>query len=86
MLQEMARVMLHAKNLLYHFWAYAMNIFYHIHNRATIQPGTMFTHYELWRGRNPNDKYFHVFVSTCYIHVDQEQRQKLDLKSDEGIF
>ena len=64
-LQEMARVMLLAKDLPSHFWAEAVNTACHIHNRVTIRKGTSTTAYEIWRGRKPNVKYFHVFGAVC---------------------
>ena len=85
-LQEMARVMLLAKDLPSHFWAEAVNTACHIHNRVTIRKGTSATAYEIWRGRKPNVKYFHVFGAVCYILADRDYRQKFDPKSDEGIF
>jgi transposase InsO family protein len=66
-LQESARVLLHAKHLPYRFWAEAMNTACHIHNRVTLRTGTTTTLYELWKGRKPTVKYFHVFGSKCYI-------------------
>ncbi|MCI00728.1 copia protein, partial [Trifolium medium] len=44
------------------------------------------TLYELWKGRKPIVKYFHVFGSKCYILANREQRRKMDPKSDEGRF
>ena len=85
-LQEMARVMMLAQNIPTYFWAEALNTACHIHNRVTLRPGMSLTLYEIWRGRKPNVKYFHVFGSTCYILVDREPRRKLDPRSDEGIF
>ena len=85
-LREMARVMMLAKDIPPHFWAEALNTACHIHNRVTIRPGTSSTHYEIWRGRKPNVKYFHVFGSVCYILADRDPRRKFDPKSDEGIF
>jgi len=85
-LQESARVMLHAKNLPYHFWAKAVNTSYYIHNRVTQRAGTSYTIYELWKGTKPFVKYFHVFESKYYILVDREQMRYIDPKSDEGIF
>jgi len=85
-LQESARVMLHAKHLPYHFWAEAMNTTCHIHNRVTQRAGTTTTLYELWKGRKPTVKYFHVFGSKCYILSDRDYKRKMDSKSDEGIF
>lgn len=85
-LQESSRVILHTKNLLYHFWVEAMNIACYIHNHVTLRTGTPSTLYELWKGRKPIVKFFHVFGSQCYILVDREQRRKIDPKRDEGIF
>ncbi|XP_057444753.1 uncharacterized protein LOC130736999 [Lotus japonicus] len=48
--------------------------------------GTSATQYELWKGRKPTVKYFHVFGSKCYVLADREQRRKLDPKSDVGLF
>jgi hypothetical protein len=85
-IQECARVMLHSKKLPQHFWAEAMNTACYILNRVTLRAGTTKTLYELWKGRKPTIKYFHVFGSKCYILIDREQRRKMDPKSDEGIF
>ncbi|KAK2428718.1 putative mitochondrial protein [Trifolium repens] len=86
MIQESARVMLHAKNIPYHFWAEAMNTAFYVHNRVTLRKGTTSTVYELWKGRKPTVKHFHIFGSKCYILADREPRRKLDPKSDEGFF
>ncbi|MCI02766.1 retrovirus-related pol polyprotein from transposon tnt 1-94, partial [Trifolium medium] len=85
-LQESARVMLHAKKLPYTFWAEAMSTACYIHNRVTLRSGTTTTLYELWKGKKPTVKYFHVFGSKCYILADREPRRKMDPKSEEGIF
>jgi len=84
--QESTRVMLHVKHLPYRFWVEAMNTACHIHNRVTLRSGTSTTLYELWKGRKPTVKYFHVFGSKCYILSDRDYRRKMDPKSDEGIF
>jgi len=85
-LQESARVMLHAKHLPYHLWAEAMNTACHVHNRVTLRAGTATTLYELWKGRKPTVKYFHVFGSKCYILADRDYRRKMDPKRVEEIF
>lgn len=85
-LQESDRTMIHAKNLPYHVWVEAMNISCYIHNRVTLRKGTSTTLYEIWKGRKPTVKYFHVFGRKYYILADREQRRKMDLKSDEGKF
>jgi hypothetical protein len=85
-IQESARVMLHAKQMPYHFWAEAMSTACYIHNRVTIRKGTSCTLYEVWRGKKPNVSYFHIFGSKCYILLDRDPRRKLDPKGEEGIF
>ena len=44
------------------------------------------TPYELWKGRKPNEKYFRIFGSTCFILMDRENVGKFNSRSDEGIF
>ncbi|WJX25548.1 hypothetical protein P8452_14576 [Trifolium repens] len=85
-IQESARVMLHAKNIPYHFWAEAMNTACYVHNRVTLRKGTTSTLYELWKDRKPTVKHFHIFGSECFILADREPRRKLDPKSDKGFF
>ena len=63
-----------------------MNTACYIHNRVTLRIDTSATLYEIWKGRKPTVKYFHVFGSKCYILADREQRRKMDPKSDKGIF
>ncbi|TYK11091.1 copia-like retroelement pol polyprotein [Cucumis melo var. makuwa] len=46
-LQEMARMMIHAKHLPIYFWVEALNTACHIHNQASLCPGTIATPYEL---------------------------------------
>lgn len=77
---------MHATDIPLYFWAEVLNTACHIHNRVTLRPGTSLTHYEIWKGRKPNVKYFHVFGSVCFILADCDPRRKLDPKSDEGIF
>ncbi|KAA0065622.1 gag-pol polyprotein [Cucumis melo var. makuwa] len=85
-LQEMARVMIHAKHLPIQFWAEALNTACHIHNRVILRSGTTTTSYELWKGRKPNVKYFHIFGSMCFILSDRDHRRNWDSKFDHGIF
>ncbi|KAA0058241.1 gag-pol polyprotein [Cucumis melo var. makuwa] len=82
----MARVMIHAEHLPLNFWAEAVNTVCHIHDRITTRSGTAVTLYELWNGRKPNVKYFHVFGSTCYILANRDYHRKWDVKSKQGIF
>ncbi|KAA0048266.1 gag-pol polyprotein [Cucumis melo var. makuwa] len=82
----MARVMIHVKGLPLNFWTEAVNTACHIHNRVTSRSGTTVTLYELWKGRKPNVKYFHVFGSICNILANKEYHRKWDVKSEQGIF
>jgi transposase InsO family protein len=62
-IQEMARVMIHSKNLAQHFWGEAVNTTCHIINRVYLRPETNKTSYEIWRGKKPTVKYFKTFGS-----------------------
>jgi len=64
-IQELARVIIHSKNLSQHFWGEAVNIVYHIINRVYLRPETNKTPYEIWRGKKPTVKYFRTFGSKC---------------------
>jgi hypothetical protein len=85
-IQEMARVMIHSKNLAQHFWGEAVNTACHIINKVYLRPETNRTPYEIWHGKKPTMKYFKTFGSKCYILRDRENLGKFDTKSDEGIF
>jgi hypothetical protein len=85
-IQEMARVMIHSKNLAQDFWGEAVNTACHIINRVYLRPETNKTPYEIWRGKKPTVKYFKTLGSKCYILHDRENLGKFDTKSDEGIF
>jgi hypothetical protein len=85
-IQEMAHVMIHSKNLAQHFWGEAVNTACHIINRVYLRPEINKTPYEIWRGKKPTVKYFRTFGSKCYILRDRENLGKFDPKSDEGIF
>jgi hypothetical protein len=85
-IQEMACVMIHSKNLAQHFWGEAVNTACHIINMVYLRPETNKTPYEIWRGKKHTMKYFKTFGSKCYILSDRENLGKFDTKSDEGIF
>jgi len=85
-IQEMARVMIHSKNLAQHFWGEAVNTTCHIINKVYLRPEINKTPYEIWRRKKPTVKYFRIFGSKCHILRDRENLGKFDPKSDEGIF
>ena len=85
-IQEMARAMLHNKDVARNLWGEAVNTACHTVNRVYFRPGTKKTPYELWKGKKPNVKYFRIFGNTCFILKDRENVGKFDSQSDEGIF
>ena len=85
-IQEMARAVLHNKDVARNLWGEAINTACHTVNRVCFRLGTKKTLYELWKGRKPNVKYFRIFGSTCFILKDKENVRKFDSWSDEGIF
>ena len=82
----MARTILHNKDVARNLWGESINTVCYTVNRVYFRPGTKKTPYELWKGRNPNVKYFRIFGSTCFILKGRENVGKFDSRSDEGIF
>ena len=85
-IQEMARAMLHNKDVARNLQGEAVNTACYTINKVYFRPGTKKTPYGLWKGRKPNVKYFRIFGSTCFILKDRENVGKFDSRSDEGIF
>ena len=85
-IQEMARAMLHNKDVARNLWGEAVNTTCHTVNRVYFKPNTKKTPYELWKGRKLDVKHFRIFGSTCFILKDRENVGKFDSWSDEGIF
>ena len=71
-IQKMARVMLHNKDVARNLWGEAVNTTCHTINRVHFRHGTKKTPYELWKGKKPNVKYFKIFGSTYVILKDRE--------------
>jgi hypothetical protein len=55
-IQEMARVMIHSKNLAQHFWGEAVNTVCHIINRVYLRLEINKTPYDIRRGKKPTVK------------------------------
>ena len=77
-IQDMARAMLHNKDVARNLWGESVNTACHTINRVYFRLGTKKTPYELWKGRKPNVKYFRIFGSTCSILKDREKVGKFD--------
>ena len=82
-IQEMAKAMLHNKDVARNLWGEAVNTTCHMVNRVYFTPDSKKTPYELWKGRKPNVKYFRIFESTCFILKDRENVGKFDSRNDE---
>ena len=77
-IQDMARAMLHNKDVARNLWGETVNTACHKVNRVYFRPSTKKTPYELWKGRKPNVKYFRIFGSTCFILKNRENVGKFD--------
>ena len=77
-IQEMARAILHNKDVAKNLWGEVVNTTCHMVNRVYFKLGTKKTLYELWKGREPNVKHFRIFGSTCFILKDRENVGKFD--------
>ena len=69
--------MLHNKDMAKNLWGETVNTAYHTVNKMYFKFGTKKTPNELWKGRNPNVKYFRIFGSICFILKDRENVENL---------
>jgi hypothetical protein len=82
---EMARCMLHARNMDPKFWAEAINTATYIVNRTPTIAVKHKTPEEAWSRRKPTVSHFKVFGCDAYVHIPDEKRKKLDRKSHKCI-
>jgi transposase InsO family protein len=80
-LLDMARTMLDEYKTLDRFWSEAINI-----NRLYLHRILKKTSYELLTGKKPNDSYFRVFGSKCFILVKRCRKSKFAPKDVEGFY
>lgn len=85
-IHEMARTIMHNKDVDKNLLGETVNTACHIVNRVYFKPRTKKTPYELQKGRKPNVKHFRIFGNTCFILRDRENVGKFDTRNDEGIF
>nr|KAJ0209246.1 hypothetical protein LSAT_V11C400222660 [Lactuca sativa] len=83
---EAARTMLSFASLPLYFWADANAAACHTQNRSLLNKRFSINPYEIINNRKPNVKFFHIFGSRCFIFNSKENRNKFDVKADEGIF
>ena len=85
-LQEVSRSWIHEKNLPQELWAEAMRCAFHVINRLPSKVINMKTPYELLYKEKPSVSYFRIFGSTCYVHISDQLRAKMDPKAKKCVF
>ena len=83
---EMARSIIHAKDLPTKLWAEAVNTAVHILNRTINCQLGIETPYERWFREKPSVNHYRIFGSLAWIFVNKQQRTKLDPKSVKAFF
>ncbi|WVY89496.1 hypothetical protein V8G54_035010 [Vigna mungo] len=83
---EMARCMLHQKELPKKFWAEATNIAVFIQNRLPTRALQNQTPFQAWFGFKPSLYFLKVFGCLFYSHIPQIKRDKLDKRAAAGLF
>ena len=79
---EAARTMLHAHGKLPKMlWAEMVNTATYILNRTGVSSVDKKSPHEIWFGKKPAIKHLRVIGTTCYVHVPEQKRKKLDRKS-----
>ncbi|XP_022929937.1 uncharacterized protein LOC111436393 [Cucurbita moschata] len=85
-IMEMTRCMLHEKDLPKRFWGKAANTIMCLQNRISTKVVKDPTPFEVWYGYKPSLKFVRVFGCLCFIYIPQVKCDKLDKKSEVGIF
>ncbi|XP_070677935.1 uncharacterized protein [Malus domestica] len=83
---EMAKSMMHEKNMPYTIWGETVNTAVYLLNRCPTKALDKKTPFEVFSGRKPYVKHLRVFGSVCYTHIPQQLRQKLEKSSNKGVF
>jgi hypothetical protein len=82
---DMARIMLKEYKSSNQFWAEAVNTACYAINRLYLHQILKKTSYELLTRKKPNDSYFRVFGSKCFIVVKKGRNSKFGPKVVEGV-
>ena len=85
-IMEMARCMLHEKELPKKFWAEAANTAVFLLNRLPTKALNKQTPFEAWHGYKPKVSNLKVFGCICYSLVPSVKRDKLDPRGKACIF
>ena len=79
---ETARTLLHSHDGLPKvLWAELVNTSAYVLNRTGVSSVDKKSPYELWFGKKPGIKHLRVIGTTCYVHVPDQKRRKLDKKA-----
>jgi transposase InsO family protein len=84
--QEAIRTMLNEAKIQDIYRREEMYIVVYIHSKGKLRFNYDKTPYELWYGRTTLIKHFKVFGRKCYIKRDDDNLEKCDSRTDEGIF
>nr|GEZ10153.1 hypothetical protein [Tanacetum cinerariifolium] len=79
-LVEASRTMLSAAKVPLFFWAEAIATACFTQNHSLVIPRHEKTPYHIINNRKPSVKFFHIFVSLCYIVIDGENPDKMKEK------
>ena len=85
-IEEAARSMIYSRSDLPQFlWAEAMNTVAYVINRTGPTKISNKTPYELWYGNPADISKLKVFGTECFALIPEQQRKKLDKKSEKGL-
>jgi transposase InsO family protein len=85
-IMEMARCLLHEKELPKKFWAEAANTAVFLLNRLPTKALQKKTPFEAWYGYKPELLNLKIFGCLCFSYIPKVKRDKLDKKAEPGIF
>lgn len=83
---ECERTLMTEKNVAPKYWREAIITTVHTLNQVQLKKGTKRIPYELWYGYNPNVWYLRVFGRKLNYILKDVRKEKLETKSEEGIF
>ena len=77
--------MMNEKHLPKSYWVEAANRTVYLMNRCTTSGVHDVTPYEKFYGKKPDLSHIRIFGSIAYVHILDENQQKLDSKSEKCI-
>ena len=86
MIVEVARCMLNEKNMPHCYWVDVVSTAVYLINRCPTVGVHSMTPEEAWSGKKPDLCHLRIFGCVCYVHIPDELRTKLDVKSEKCVF